>query len=136
MMMHRKFHRAAALVLAMVLMLGLVACGSQTQPEDFLGKWITADGEMALYFKDEIDGLSVHVAFLHQYDYPDEDRSYYYTIDGNVVKLERDNGETTDEILEYESDAPDELELTLESGFLGFGKKLVGGDLVFTKAKD
>lgn len=151
MMMHRKFHRVAALVLAMVLMLGLVACGgngSGDQPQNggqaakpqgnddsvdtvWYGLWvgedevlqIMPDEPIAFLFYLETDGFYMGA----QNDF-DKICGYNYTIHGNVLKLE--NKYAPEGYAPDDGAAPETMELTLD------GDRLVCGDKVYTKFTD
>lgn len=109
-MKYRKNIKVAALMLAVVMLLGLTACGgsgSQVQHSDLLGKWVSED--MTVWFKAD---LPDHV--LVSFDNSDMYYGYSYTIDGNVLKVEMESVQSV-------------MELTVESG------RLVSGELVFTK---
>lgn len=109
-MNYRKNLKVAALLLAIVMLLGLAACGgssNRVQHSDLLGKWTSE--EMGLWFKAD---LPEHV--LVSFDNSDMYYGYSYTIEGNVLKVEMESLQSV-------------MELTVDSG------RLVSGDLVFTK---
>lgn len=109
-MKYRKNIKVAALMLAIVILLGLTACGGdgrQVQHSDLLGKWASED--MTLWFKAD---LPEHV--LVSFDNSDMYYGYSYTIEGNVLEVELESVQSV-------------MELTVDSG------RLVSGDLVFTK---
>ena len=113
-MKQRNYVKTAALVLAVVMLLGLTACGggsgSQVQHSDLVGKW--ASEEMSLLFKADLPDY-VMVSF----DNSDMYYGYSYTVEDNVLKVEIESMESV-------------LEVTVESD------RLVSGNLVFTKLPD
>ena len=113
-MKQRNYVKTAALVLAVVMLLGLTACGggsgSQVQHSDLVGKW--ASEEMTLYFKADLPEY-----VLVSFDNSDMYYGYSYTVEDNVLKVEIESMESV-------------LEVTVESD------RLVSGNLVFTKLPD
>lgn len=108
-----KYVKMAALALAVVMLLGLTACGgsgSQVQHSDLVGKW--ASEEMTLYFKADLPEY-----VLVSFDNSDMYYGYSYTVEDNVLKVEIESMESV-------------LEVTVESD------RLVSGNLVFTKLPD
>lgn len=136
-MKQRNYYRVAALLLAVMMTLGLAACGGsgsggkvdQPQKNDhsantvWNGLWvgedevlqIMSDESIALLFYVETDGF-----YKGAQNNFDEVYSYSYTIDGNVLKLK--NGYAADEGV-----APETMELTMN------GDRLVSGDKVYIK---
>lgn len=120
MMKSRKNMKMAAMLLAVVMLLGLAACGGQEASltsEDLHGNW--ASNDRCLIFPTDFDGAAV----MYYIDQPDVFYGYNYTIDGNVLKME--NTDTWED--ENAMEAPETMELTFDAD------QLVSGDMVFTK---
>ena len=121
MMKNRRTCKFVALMLALVMVLGLVACGgsgSKVEHSDLVGKW---SGEvMTLWFKADIQDY-----VLVDFDGSDMYFGYNYTIDGNVLTVNLE-------------DMDDEMVLTLESDQLVYEVEYEGKVYteVFTRVSD
>ena len=119
--MKKMMKRLTCALLALVMVLGLVACGgssSKVEHSDLVGKW---SGEvMTLWFKADIQDY-----VLVDFDGSDMYYGYNYTIDGNVLTVNLE-------------DMDDEMVLTLESDQLVYEVEYEGKVYteVFTRVSD